>query len=74
MASLFDRVLRLLGLKKKHRSSRRSAPQNSRYTYERDENGRLTRHGPNGTERLGYDAWHPVDSKAGASPTRKPKA
>jgi len=61
MASFFRRLLRRLGFK---RSSRRKPSRvDSRYTYERDEKGRLIRRGPNGVvERLDYETWHPIEA------------
>lgn len=61
MASFFRLLLRRLGFKSK--SSRKSPPKvDSRYTYERDEKGRLLRRGPKGVERLDFDTWHPVEA------------
>lgn len=70
MVSFFRRLLRLLGFNP--RSSRRPSPRvDTRYTYERDEKGRLLRRGPGGVERLDYETWHPVERPESARTRKK---
>ena len=71
MSPFFRRLLRSLGFKVASPSRRKTSLPSSPYTYERDEKGRLIRHGAKGAERLSYESWHPVDAPQQKGPRKR---